>query len=548
MKRLIPFLFPILLYSCGGGSEKHENNQGDEVEENPMQNNLNKYTSFRLSTDLSHLDDDQKEMVRILIDAAKIMDDLFWYEAYGDKDALLAGIEDDLTKEYVKINYGPWDRLEGNKPFIETYKQKPAGANFYPRDMTKQEFEAAELEHGSSQYTLVRRNEEGELYTIWYHEVFAEQVKKASDLLRQAADLAKDEGLKKYLSLRSEALLTDEYRESDLAWMDMKTNAIDVVIGPIENYEDQLYNYKSAHEAYVLIKDLEWSRRLEKYAAFLPELQEGLPVSDPYKQEKPGTDADLNAYDAVYYSGDCNAGSKTIAINLPNDETVQLEKGTRRLQLKNTIQAKFDKILIPISRVLIAEDQRKHIKFDAFFANTMFHEVAHGLGIKNTINGKGTVRTALQEHSSAIEEGKADILGLYMITQLFDKGEIEGDINDYYVTFMTSIFRSVRFSAASSHGKANMIRFNFFKEFGAFERDSEIGTYKVNFDKMQDAMNTLSEELLTLQGDGDYEGVSKLVKEKAVISPELQSDLNRLIVAEIPIDITFEQGVDVLGL
>ena len=248
--------------------------------------------------------------------------------------------------------------------------------------MTKEEFESAELEGKESLYTFIRRDNQGNLITVPYNEMFSEQVAEVADLLRRCADLAEDDGLKTYLSLRAEAMLTDDYQPSDMAWMDMKTNGLDVVIGPIENYEDKLYSYKAAHEAYVLVKDRTWSERLSKYASFLPELQAGLPVSQEYKAEKPGTDADLNAYDVVYYAGDCNSGSKTIAINLPNDEEVQLAKGSRRLQLKNAMQAKFDHILVPISQVLIHEDQRKHITFDAFFGNTMFHEVAHGLGIK----------------------------------------------------------------------------------------------------------------------------------------------------------------------
>jgi hypothetical protein len=255
----------------------------------------------------------------------------------------------------------------------------------------------------------------------------------------------------------------------------------------------------------------------------------------------------LNAYDVVFYAGDCNSGSKTIAINLPNDEEVQLQKGTRRLQLKNAMRAKFDKILVPISDMLTQEDQRKHITFDAFFENTMFHEVAHGLGIKNTIDGKGTVRNALKEHSSALEEGKADILGLYMIQQLNAKGDLEGNFKDNMVTFMAGIFRSVRFGASSAHGKANMIRFNFFKEKGAFTRNTD-GTYKVNFDKMETAMKDLSNVILTLQGNGDYDGVADLVVKSGVISDELQADLDRLGAASIPVDVVFEQGTEVLGL
>jgi hypothetical protein len=286
---------------------------------------------------------------------------------------------------------------------------------------------------------------------------------------------------------------------------------------------------------------------LKKYAAFLPELQKGLPVDAKYKQDAVGSKSQLNAYDVVYYAGDCNAGSKTIAINLPNDEKVQEAKGSRRLQLKNAMKAKFDKILMPISKELITPSQRKHIQFDAFFSNTMFHEVAHGLGIKNTIDGKGTVREALKEHASALEEGKADILGLYMITQLHKSGELKGDLDDYLVTFMASIFRSVRFGASSAHGKANMIRFNFFQEKGAFER-LEDGTYKMNIDKLQTAANDLSNLILTLQGDGNYDGVAALVKEKGVIGTQLQADLDRLSEKGIPVDVIFEQGVKVLGL
>ncbi len=331
--------------------------------------------------------------------------------------------------------------------------------------------------------------------------------------------------------------------------MDVKTNPIDLVIGAIETYEDRLFGYKAAYESYVLIKDRDWSERLGKFADFLPELQRELPVADEYKQETPGTDSDLNAYEVIYYAGHSNAGAKTIAINLPNDEEIQLQKGTRRLQLKNTIQAKFEKILAPIADLLIDESQRQHVNFDSFFANTMFHEVAHGLGIKNTINGKGTVREALLDVAGSMEEGKADVLGLYMITKLHEAGELgEIDLRDNYVTFMASIFRSIRFGASSAHGKANMVRFNFFAEHGALIRDPESGRYRVDYDRMQEAMAALSELLLTLQGNGDYEGAFELTATKGVISEELQSDLDRLTHAHIPVDIVFDMGVAELGL
>ncbi|MDO5656687.1 MAG: Zn-dependent hydrolase [Flavobacteriaceae bacterium] len=503
---------------------------------------IEKYTPFTLTTDMSQLTSSEKKMLPYLFEAADIMNELFWYEAYGKKNALLSYLQGDARK-FAEINYGPWDRLANNKAFVVGMPEKPLGANFYPTDMSKEEFAKAALADGNSLYTFVRRDMKGKLYTIPYHQMFSKEVKAAADLLRQAAVYAEDKDLKKYLLLRADALQNDDYTASDLAWMDMKNNTIDIIIGPIETYEDKLFGQKAAHEAYVLVKDKNWSARLAKYADFLPELQQNLPVADRYKQEKPGTDSDLNAYDVIYYAGDCNAGSKTIAINLPNDESVQLQKGTRRLQLKNAMQAKFDKILMPISKVLVDPAQQHHVKFDAFFANTMFHEVAHGLGIKNTVNNKGSVREALKEHASALEEGKADILGLYMVNQLLKKGELEGDVKDYLVTFMSGIFRSVRFGAGSAHGKANMITFNYFKEANAFSQNPD-GSYRVNFENMENAMNNLSQLILELQGNGDYNAVDKLLNQKGIIPVDLQKDLNKL--NHIPVDVVFNQGLHFL--
>lgn len=514
-----------------------------------LESRLGIYHPVDLTSDLSHLSGRQKQMVAVLIDAAKIMDDLFWKQAFGgDKDKFLASIDDPKVRQFADINYGPWDRLDGDKAFLTNTDEKPLGAQFYPQDMTKAEFEGAEFADKQGLYSMVVRDPQGKLTSVPYSEIYHSELNAAAALLRKASALADNQEFAQYLSLRADALLSDSYQPSDMAWMDMKTNPIELVLGPIETYEDQLYGYRAAFEAYVLVKDLAWSEKLAKYAAFLPELQKGLPVEETYKQEMPGSDADLNAYDVIYYAGHSNAGSKTIAINLPNDEQVQLEKGTRRLQLKNAMRAKFDNILVPIADQLIVPEQRQHITFDAFFANTMFHEVAHGLGIKNTLDGSGTVRQALKEHASALEEGKADILGLYMVQQLLEKGEItEGTLEDYYVTFMAGIFRSVRFGASSAHGKANMIRFNFFAEHGAFARDEQ-GLYKVDMTKMAQAIDALSNRILTLQGDGDYTGVDALVADKGVIKAQLAEDLARLTRANIPVDITFKQGKDVLGL
>ncbi len=508
------------------------------------------YAEFTLTADLSFLSDQQREMIGILIEASQIMDDLFWRQAFGDSyQGWLASIGVDEERRFAELNYGPWDRLDDDIPFMDGIGDKPLGATFYPTDMSKEEFETADLPGKDGLYSFLRRDADGALVVVPYHEAYSQELGRAADLLRQAAGLAEHEGFANYLMARADTLVTDDYQTSDLIWMDVKTNPIDVVIGAIETYEDRLFGYKAAYESYVLVKDRDWSERLGSFADFLPALQKDLPVPDKYKQESPGSDSDLNAYDVVYYAGHSNAGSKTIAINLPNDEEVQLQKGTRRLQLKNSIQAKFEKILSPIADVLIDESQRRHVNSESFFANTMFHEVAHGLGIKNTINGKGTVRGALLDVASSMEEGKADVLGLYMITALHEAGELgEIDLRDNYVTFMASIFRSIRFGASSAHGKANMVRFNFFAEHGAFIRDPESGKYRVDYDKMEDAMAALSELLLTLQGNGDYEGASELTETKGVISEELQADLDRLTRANIPVDIVFNMGVAELGL
>lgn len=553
MKKIIfySFLFWSLL-SCKQQIKKQTNSQTNnkiskKAENKEIQQKIKQYAKVKLTTDVSKLSDKEKKMIPLLIKAVKIMDDLFWYETYGDKKALFQKITDEDTKVFAQINYGPWDRLDNNKPFVRGIDKKPLGANFYPKDMTVEEFEKANLKGKDSLYTFVERNDKGKLTVVGYSEKFRPKLLKASQYLMEAAAFAEDRGLKNYLLARAKALLNDDYYNSDSLWMDMKSNHLDVVIGPIETYEDQLFGYKAAHEGYVLVKDMEWSKKLAHFVTFLPQLQKNLPVESKYKQEKPGTKSDLNAYDAIYYSGEANTGGKTIAINLPNDERVQLKKGTRRLQLKNVMQAKFDKILVPIANELITPEQRKHITFDAFFANTMFHEVAHGLGIKNTINGKGTVRTSLKDLASALEEGKADILGLFMVMKLLKKGELQGDPKDYMTTFMASIFRSVRFGAADAHGIANMIRFNYFEEKGAFTRN-ENGTYTLHYDKIIQAMNDLSSLILTLQGNGDYKAVQKLVKEKGIVPTQLQKDLDRLAQKNIPVDIIFEQGETVLGL
>ncbi|TAJ15509.1 Zn-dependent hydrolase [Marinilabiliaceae bacterium JC017] len=545
MKQLLfPILIALITMSSCQSPKKTYTASSPDIEQK-----VKEFIPVKLSTDLTQLSEKEKQMLPYLFDAAKIMDDLFWKQSYGDKDELLNNIADENLRKFVKINYGPWERLAGNKSFIEGIGPKPAGANYYPADMTKEEFEALDAKDKDGLYSIIRRDEKGALKVIPYSEAYKPELTKAAALLKKAATLAEDEGLKRYLELRADALLSNDYFASDMAWMEMKTNTIDFVVGPIENYEDGLYGYKTGFEAFILVKDKEWSDKLTRFAALLPELQKSLPVDEAYKSEVPGSDSDLGAYDALYYGGDCNGGSKTIAINLPNDPQVQMQKGSRKLQLKNSMRAKFDHILVPISKLVINPEQQKHITFDAFFENTMFHEVGHGLGIKKTINGKGGVREALQETYSSIEEGKADILGLYIVSKLAEMGELgEKDLMDNYVTFMAGIFRSVRFGAASAHGKANMMRFNYFQQKKAFTYDDATGYYTVDFDNMTQAMKDLSTLILTTQGDGNYEKAKQLLNDMGNIPATLQKDLDRIGKAGIPRDIVFIQGPNVAGI
>lgn len=532
--------------SCSTDKQKQVQGEQDSLK-SYVAERLPIYAKVRLSTDIQKLTENERQVLPLLIQAAQIMDELFWKQAYPERDSLLASITDEKTKEFIRINYGPWDRLNINKPFVKGIGKKPAGSGFYPADMSREELEKSDVIDKIGLYSMIRRNDSGMLISVPYSVYFKDDLRKAADLLIQAAKLSEQVQLKRYLTLRAEALISDDYTPSDLAWMDMTNSGLDIIIGPIENYEDVLFNARASFESYVLVKDKEWSKRLEKYVAMLPELQKGLPVDAAYKKEVPGTSSQLAVFDVVYYAGEGNSGGKTIAVNLPNDELIQQKKGTRRFQLKNAMRAKFYKIMLPIAAELIDKSQQNHLNFDAFFTNVMFHEVAHGLGIKSTISGNGFVREALQEQYSWLEEGKADILGLYMVSSLLKKGELQGDIKDYYTTFMAGILRSVRFGAGEAHGKANMLCFNFFKGKGAFERTKQ-NTYKVNYDKFELAMNDLSRVILTFQGNGDKAAVEKIETEMATVHTQLKSDLDRLSKKGIPVDVIFEQGLDVLGL
>ncbi|MCC7297895.1 MAG: Zn-dependent hydrolase [Bacteroidia bacterium] len=517
----------------------------------PIKESLAGYKSIQLKTDISKLSEAEMKALGYMIEAARHADNIFWMQSYGHKDSVMSRTKDETLRSFLKLNYGPWDRLNDNAPFVTGIGPKPEGSFFYPKDATKEEVNTQTNGFAPNPYSIMVRNPENRLEDRPYSMVYGEEIIAMAENLRKAAEaLGRKEHplLCDYLQQRAEALMNNGYQGSDIAWLNVTDENLDIIIGPIENYEDKLIGAKTSFEAYVLVRDKEWGAKLEKYIKFLPELQKNLPVASEYKQETVSNgNSQLAVFDAVYYAGDCNAGSKTIAVNLPNDEEIQKRNGTRRSQLKNVMRAKFENMVVPITELLIDPAQRASINFNAFFSNVMFHEVAHGLGIKNTITNKGTVREALGANYSAIEECKADVLGLYMVTQLVEKKELEGKLEEYYVTFVASVFRSVRFGAGSAHGKANMITFNTLVSNGAITRQNN-GYYKVDVAKMKATIETLAGELLVLQGNGDALATEAFLTTRATVGETLTQDLGKINKAGIPVDLVFEQGEEVLGL
>ena len=531
----------VVLSAC-----KSKKNEEKTETKSEMQLKVEEFAPVDLTADLSDLTENEKQIVQIFIEIADIMDDLFWKQTFGDK-TILDTIQDQWTRDFVAINYGPWERLNSNKSFVPGYGEKPLGCQYYPTDMTLEEFDALDNPDKNSLYTVLRRDENGALKVIWYKDEYKEELTRVCELLDKAIALAEDEGLKKYLIERKKAFETDDYFNSDMVWMDMKNSKLDFVVGPIENYDDMLREGKATYEAFVLIKDDQKSNDLAKFVTMLPELQKQLPGDDKYKTFVPGTSSDMNVYNVVYYAGDCNSGSKTIAINLPNDDRVQALKGARRLQLANAQHAKFDKIMMPIGELIMEPAQQQYLKFDAFFWNVTFHEVAHGLGIKQTINGKGSVDEAMKNEKSTWEEAKADILGLFLVNTLIENGEITNiTAEDAITTYIVGLLRSVRFGAGEAHGKANMMCYNFFENEGAFTRNAD-GTYHIDFEKAKSAIYNWGALILKTQGEGDYEFASKYTAENASVSDALQKDLDRINNSGIPRDIVYHQGWDVLN-
>ncbi|MBN1163203.1 MAG: peptidase [Candidatus Krumholzibacteriota bacterium] len=508
---------------------------------------LKAYAPVEIKVPWRLLDEKETAALEKLYQAARVMDEIFLRQVSADNPALRKKLEAEGDAEllrFFKINFGPWDRLEGHQPFIGE-AEKPAGADFYPADMTREEFEKWIREHPGdresfeSNFTVIRRSPEGGLRTVPYSSQYGKLLKKAAGFMEEAAALTGNESLAEFLRLRAAAFFTDDYFQSDMAWMDIKDNVIDITLGPYEVYEDNIFNYKAAFETFLCVRDPEESRRLEGLKSYLVKMERNLPLEDKYKNLERGTDSPISVVDVVFSAGDTKAGVQTLAFNLPNDERVREAKGCKKVMLRNICHAKFDKILLPIAQALIAENQRGYVTFDSYFNHILLHEFSHGLGPGKIVLADGTETTVnkiLSNTYSAIEEAKADVVGEYNFYYLIDEGFYDrGFEKEAAVTFLAGFFRSVRFGVDEAHGRANMIIFNYMKEKGIYRLDDETGRWSVDFARVREAVRDLSQEILMIQARGDYEGAREFIEQYGEMGDDVARALAKL--GGVPVDI-----------
>lgn len=524
--------------------------QEKESKQSEFKEKVNQYKKVELTSNLAHLSGKELEIIPLLISAAEIIDEIFWLQSFGNKAKLMDILEDNYAREYALINYGPWGRLEGHTAFVEGFdKHKPLGAQFYPADMTREEFDNWENENKNSPFTVIRRDDEGNLYSLFYSEVYKEQYKKLNELLVKASGIADYEPMSVFLKTLAKDFLKDDFTESSIAWMNMKDNNLDIVMRPLDTGEDRKLGYKAAHSTYIVVKDIEWSELMKRYSGYTKELRTMLPLSDEYKQYVSADDAEIFVYDAIYYAGHCNAGPKIIALHLPQDAEVQQKTATRNMKLKNVMDAKFEWILQPIGEMIIHETQKQYVSSDAFFILTAFHEIAASMGISNTIDGAGSVRDALREYHGTIDATVTDLMALYLIKLLNDIGEIsDEEIQQAYITSFASILRSSRFGTAGAHGIAGMIRFNYFEKAEVFSRCEETKTYIVNIDNMKTAVQETLIMLMKVQGDGNYNKAKEIIGKYGEMPKSLKEEIDRINESDIPVDVYFRQGLDYLEL
>jgi Peptidase family M49 len=516
----------------------------------PLAAKIARFAPTPLTANAASLSPNDRKALQKIIAAAKYYDPLFLRQIWSGNEALMQKLQADqsplghLRLHYFMINKGPWSQLDGNEPFIEGVSPRPPQANFYPDDMTKDEFtawlntlSAAEKEKATGYFYVIRRDANGKLKTVPYSEEYREFLEPAAKLLREAAALTTNKTLADFLNKRAAAFASNDYYDSDVAWMDMDA-PIDVTIGPYETYEDELFGYKAGFEAYITLKDEAESAKLKKFSQYLQEIENNLPIDPKYRNPKLGSASPMRVVNEVYSSGEGNSGVQTAAFNLPNDERVVKEKGSKRIMLKNVQDAKFNKTLIPISRVVLAPAQQKNLAFDAFFTHILMHELMHGLGPHNiTVDGRATtVRLQLKDKYSAIEEAKADMTGLWALQYLIDKGVIDRQMQrTLYTTYLASMFRSVRFGITEAHGRGVAMQFNYLTDEGAIKFNDKTGTFSVDETKIKDGVRKLTHELMTIEAEGSYEKAQAILEKYALIRPQMKSAFDKL--TNVPVDI-----------
>ncbi|HPR64428.1 MAG TPA: peptidase [Thermoanaerobaculia bacterium] len=531
----------ILMMTLALGGCKPKSEEGSAVPERTIADRMARYVPVEIAWNRAALSEEDHAVLAKLVEAARIMDDIFLRQVDPRNPEWLAGITDPVTRDYFWLNFGPWDRLDGDEPFIGTVT-KPAGAGFYPPDLTKEDFEAYLESHPEEKealidpYTIVRR-EGDKLVAIPYSEAFKEELAHAADLLKEAAALTKNASLKSFLLSRAGAFMTDKYTPSERDWMDIRDSVIDPTIGPYEVYEDGLMSYKTAFEAFISIVEMEESKKLDMVADHLEDMEANLPLPKELASPPRGSESPIRVVNLVYSGGDTKAGVQTIAYNLPNDEEVRKEKGSKKVMMKNVIEAKFRGILKPIAEELVWPDQAASVSPEGFFNNTLFHEISHGLGpgILEKNGEKTTVSKELKELYPAIEEAKADVMGLYNVLYLVDKGVLpEALKTESPRTYLAGMFRSIRFGVEEAHGQGVALEFNYLKEKGAFQR-SDCGHYTVNEETFPEHLKSLLEMILLVEAKGDYQGAADLLKKYGHLTPQMKKDLERL--KDIPVDI-----------
>ena len=513
---------------------------------------IGRFAPAEIIADTGSLPPNERQALGKIVEAARLMDSLFLEQVWAGNDALLQQLaraaqpsNDDAAARlhYFLINKGPWSRLDHNRPFIDRVPAKPEAANFYPAGASKEEVQkwidslgGDEKARATGFFTTIRRSPDGHFVAVPYSVEYQGSLAAAAVLLREAAQLTSQPTLKKFLQSRADAFISNDYYASDVAWMELDAS-IEPTIGPYEVYEDEWFNFKAAFEAFITLRDDAETKKLQNFSAELQALEDALPIDPKDRNPKLGAMAPIRVVNVLFTAGDANSGVQTAAFNLPNDERVVKEKGTKRVMLKNVQEAKFRMVLQPTAKLALAPGQDRNVSFDAFFTHILMHELMHGLGPHNiTVAGRATtVRQELKETYSTIEEAKADVSGLWALAQLAARNKVDREIaRTMYTTFLASSFRSIRFGVNEAHGRGIAVQLNSFLDAGAFKVQPD-GTFSVDNAKIADAVTALTREIMTLQAEGSYAKAKAMIEKLGVVRPEVQKVLDRL--TGVPVDI-----------